>query len=134
MRRSGNKEQEMTQNPAFEIPSAMRDMAERNVEQARNAYGQFLEAARQAQELVSRSSEAMTAGVREVNEAAMRFTAQNMDASFTFARDLAQARDLKEALEMQQTFAQRQMDTYAQQAQELTRLMADAAQRAQPKR
>ena len=36
----------MADLPQFEIPEAMRDMAERNVDQARSAYGQFLEMAR----------------------------------------------------------------------------------------
>jgi hypothetical protein len=47
--------------------------------------------------------------------------------------DLARARDLREFLEIQQRYAQKQAMTYTQQAQELGRLMADAAQMAQRK-
>ena len=43
------------------------------------------------------------------------------------AFDLARVRDLKEAFELQQSFAKKQMEAYATQAQELTRLMAAAA-------
>jgi hypothetical protein len=63
----------------------------------------------------------------------LRFAEQNMDAGFQAASELARARDLKEYLEIQSKHAQRQMQTYAQQAQELGRLMSEVAQKAQPK-
>lgn len=121
----------MTDKPNVEIPEAVREMAERNVEQARAAYGQFADMARQAQDMVAKSSDAMASSAREVQSRAMRFAEQNVDASFAFARDLAKARDLTEYLEIQTRYAQRQMQAYTEQAQELGRLMADAAQRAQ---
>jgi phasin len=123
----------MTDKPAMEIPAAVRDMAERNVEQAHAAYTKFMEMARQAQDMVSKSSEAVTSSAREVQARALKYAQENMDASFAFASDLAKARDLKEFLEIQQRHAQKQVMTYTQQAQELGRLMADAAQMAQRK-
>jgi phasin len=119
----------MAQNPQFEIPAPVRDLAERNVEQAHQAYAQFMDAARKAQEMVAHSSEMMTTSARDVQDRAMRYTAANMEASFAFARDLARVRDLKEAFELQQSFAKKQMEAYATQAQELTRLMAAAAEK-----
>ena len=121
----------MADTPPFEIPGPMRDMAEKNVEQARQAYSQFMDMARQAQEMVTRSQGAMTDSAREVQGKAMRYAQDNLDASFNFASELARARDLKEAMEIQQRFAQRQMRTYAEQAQDLGRLMSDAAQKMQ---
>jgi len=123
----------MTDKPAMEIPAAMREMAERSVEQARSAYVQFMEMARQAQDMVSKSSDAVASSAREVQARALRYAQENMDSSFTFASDLARARDLREFLEIQQRYAQKQAMTYTQQAQELGRLMADAAQMAQRK-
>lgn len=121
----------MAEMPQFEIPEAMRDMAEQNVEQARTAYTQFLDMARQAQDMVAQSSNVMAQGAREIQAKAMRFAEQNMDANFAFVSDLARARDLKEYVEIQSRYAQRQMQTYSEQAQELGRLMADAAQKVQ---
>ncbi|HEU4377934.1 MAG TPA: phasin family protein [Hyphomicrobiaceae bacterium] len=123
----------MTDKPAMEIPAAMREMAERNVEQARSAYQQFMDMARQAQDMVTKSSDAVASSAREVQSRALRYAQENMDSSFTFASDLAKARDLKDFLEIQQRYAQKQAMTYTQQAQELGRLMADAAQMAQRK-
>ena len=37
----------MYDKPQFEFPEAVRELAERNVEQARSAYNQFMDMARQ---------------------------------------------------------------------------------------
>lgn len=121
----------MADLPQFEIPEAMRDMAERNVDQARSAYGQFLEMARQAQDLVSKSSDTMAQSAREIQIKAMRYAEQNMEANFAFVGDLAKARDLRDYMEIQSRHAQRQMQTYSEQAQELGRMMAEVAQKVQ---
>ena len=119
----------MTDKP-FEFPAALRDMAERNVEQARAAYSQFLAASRQVQDMMVRSSGAMTESVREVQTRAMMFAQQNLEAGFALASELARARDMKEYFEIQAKHAQRQMQAYTLQAQELSKLMAAAARRA----
>lgn len=123
----------MAETPPFEIPPHMRDLAEKNVEQARQAYGQFMEMARKAQDMMVRSSGAMAESAREAQGKALRYAQDNLDASFDFAANLARARDLKEAMEIQSRYAQRQMRSYAEQAQDLGRLMADAAQKMQPR-
>ena len=121
----------MADIPNMEIPDAVRQMTERNVEQARNAYSQMIEMARKAQDMVSRSSGAMTEAALEVQAKAMRFTEENIEANFKLAGELARARDMKDYFEIQSRHAQRQMQTYASQAQELGRLMTEAAQKAQ---
>jgi len=123
----------MADTPQFEIPPQMRELAEQNVTQARQAYNQFLDATKKAQDVVSRSAGAATDSAREAQSKAMRYTQDNMEANFDFASELAKAKDLKEAMEIQARYAQRQMQTYAQQAQDLGRLMADIAQKMQPK-
>jgi phasin len=123
----------MYDKPQFEIPEAVREMAERNVEQARSAYQQFMDMARQAQEMISKSQGAMAAGAMEIQQRAMRMAEQNIDSNFKFAHDLARARDLKEYLEIQTRHTQTQMKVYAEQAQDLGRMMAEAAEKARPK-
>ena len=123
----------MFEKPTMEIPDAVREMAERNVEQTRAAYNKFMEMARQAQSMATQSQGAMAVGALEIQQRAMRFTEQNINANFNLAADLARARDLREFIEIQTRHAQQQMQTYTQQAQELGRMMADAAQKAQPK-
>ena len=116
----------------FEIPSTVRDLASKSVEQAREGYHRFLEAARQAQEVVAKSTDVLTSGAREINEKAVKYTEANLQASFELAQRLVHAKDLKEALDIQSQFARQQMETFAHQAQELTRLVAQSAQKAAP--
>jgi phasin len=123
----------MYDKPQFEIPEAVRELAERNVEQSRSAYNQFMEMARKVQDSLSKSQGAMASGAMEMQARVAKFAEENIQASFAFASDLSRARDLKEYIEIQQRYAQKQMQAYAMQAQELGKLMTEAAQKAQPK-
>lgn len=125
----------MVQTPAFEIPQELRDMAEKNVEQARAAYGQFMDAMVQATGMwtMAMPSNAMTSGFKVVQERSIRFAKQNADAGFALATELASAKDIADVLAIQSRYAQTQMQAYALQAQELGRLMAEAAQTMQPR-
>jgi len=121
----------MPDMPQFEIPETVRELAERNVEQARTAYSQFLDMARQAQDAVAKSSDAVAQSAKDIQLQAMRYAQENIDASFEFAASVAKARDLKEYLDVQTRYAQRQMKTYSDQAQNLGRMLADVAQKVQ---
>ena len=123
----------MSDKSQFEIPEAVRELAERNVEQARSAYGQFMDMARKVQDTVAQSQGAMAAGAMELQSQMAKFAEDNIQASFRFASDLSRARDLKEYMEIQQRYAQKQMTAYAQQAQELGTLMSEATQKAKPR-
>jgi phasin len=115
----------------FEIPESMRDMAEQSVNQAKNAYDQFIEASRKAQEMVEKSSGAMLAGAREIQQKAMKFASENAQAGFDLANKLVKAKDLQEAIEIQNTFARQQMEAYSRQAKELTSMMSEVTKKAQ---
>jgi phasin len=116
----------------FEIPASVREIAGKSVEQARDAYNRFVDATRQAQDMVSRSAEVFTSGAREINERALQYTEANVAAGFEVANRLVKAKDLKEALDIQSQYARTQFELYTQQAQELSRIVAVAAQKAQP--
>ena len=122
----------MQYTPEFEIPATVREIAGRSVEQAKDAYGRFVDAAKQAQDMVAKSTDVMTTGAKEMNEKVFSFTEMNARAAFEVASRLAAARDVKEVLEIQTQFARSQMEAYAQQAQELARIVAASAQKAQP--
>ena len=124
----------MTQNP-FELPQQMRDLAENNVEQARVAFGQFMDATTQAMGMWSSglASNEMTSGFKIVQDRAIRFAKQNAEAGFALASDLTNAKDIQEVLSLQNRYVQVQMQSYAHQAQELGRLMAEALQGMQPR-
>jgi hypothetical protein len=123
----------MSEMPNMEIPDAVRQMAEKNLEQARAGYTQLLDMMRKAQETFGRSSDAMTGATLDLQAKMIRFTQENVEASFRLASELAKARDVKDYFEIQSRHAQLQMHNYALQAQELGRLVAEVAQKAQPR-
>ena len=119
----------MTQNP-FEMTQQIRELAKKNVEQARAAYGQYMDAMRQAMGIWSKGipENQMTSGFKVVQDRAIGFAKQNAEAGFALAADLAKAKDIAEMMSMQNRYAQTQMQSYALQAQELSRLMTEAVQ------
>ena len=120
----------MVSRSPFDVPEPIRELAEKNVAQARAAYGQFMDAMAQAVEMWSRAmpSNDVTAGFKVAQERAIRFAKQNAEACFALASELANAKNIQDMLAIQSRYAQTQMQTYALQAQELGRLMTEAAQ------
>jgi hypothetical protein len=116
--------------PPFEFPQQLRELTERNVEHARTAYGQFMDAFSQAMGTWAKAapSNAMTTGLKVVQDRAVAFAKQNGEACFNLASELANAKDITDVLGIQSRHAQQQMQAYTLQAQELTRLMMEAAQ------
>lgn len=124
----------MTQNH-FQVPQQVRDLAEKNVDQARTAYGQFMDAMTQATSMWSTALPAneMTTGFKAVQDRAAKFAKQNADAAFALASDLAKAKDIQQVFALQSQYAQAQMQAFTAQGQELGQFMAEAAQKMQPR-
>ncbi|MEO1695390.1 MAG: phasin family protein [Pseudomonadota bacterium] len=120
----------MNKPPEFEIPEHVRDMAEQNVTQTRAAYEQFLDMARQAQDMAAQSQGALMQSMLDVQGKALSFAEKNTDAHFKLATELARAKNLQQYVEIQTRHAQAQMQTFNDQAQELGRMMSAAAQKA----
>jgi hypothetical protein len=115
----------MADKQMFEIPEEMRDFAEKNVEQARVAYGQFMEFMSQAMNAWS-STGPEAANFKAFQERAIAFAKENAERSFALASDLAKAKDMQEVVTLQSRYVQTQMQTFGIQAQQLSWLMADA--------
>ena len=125
------KVEQMANNQPFDIPQQFRDIAEKNVEQASAAYGQFMNAMTQAMSMWwgAMPPNEMTSGFKAVQDRAVRFAKQNADAGFALASSLANAKDIQDVISLQTHYAQSQMQTYALQAQELGRLMAESVKK-----
>jgi len=126
----------MTDKPSFEVPPELREMAEKNVEQARAAYGQFMDFLTQATTAWSNSpgNAEMAGGFKAVQERAIGFAKENAERSFALASELARAKDVREVVTLQSRYAQTQMQTFGIQAQQLSWLMADALRNMQSKK
>jgi hypothetical protein len=124
----------MVQNQPFEMPQELRELAEKSVEQARATYAQFMDAMTQAMGVWSTApSNVMTSGFKDVQELAIRFAKENAEAGFALASELANAKDIPGVITLQSRYAQTQLQSYARQAQELGRLMAEAVRSMKPK-
>jgi len=120
----------MAHTSPFEVPEPIRELAEKNVAQARATYGQFMDAMAQAIGVWAKAmpSNEVTSSFKTIQERAIRFAKQNGEAGFALASELAGAKNIQDMLAIQSRYAQTQMQAYALQAQELGRLIAEATQ------
>ena len=123
----------MAQPPGFEIPQQLRELTEKNLEQARAGYGQFMDAMNQAMGFWTQAAptNATAGGFKVVQDRAVKFAKQNAEAWFSLASELTKAKDLTDVMGIQARHAQTLLQTYALQAQELSRLTMEALQSGQ---
>ena len=119
----------MAENKPFEIPTQVRELAEKNIDQARKFYDQWMEGISQVMNMWSSTPAGeMVPGFDSLRERANKFAKDNAEAAFAQAEKLAQAKDVQDLLTLQSHYAQAQMRSYATQAPELGRLMTTAMQ------
>jgi len=115
----------------FEVPAEMRALAEKSVEQARQAFDGFVSAAHQAVSTADRHAAGVRAGAQEMGNLAVRLAESNVAASFDFAQRLVRAKDTEEMLALQTEYVKSQMAKLNDQAKELsqqaTKLVTPAA-------
>ena len=103
-----------------EIPQAIRELAAKNLDQAQALCTKLFDGARKAQETMKTALPAnpMLEGLSGVQERALKFAEQNIDASFSLAKELSQAADLTEVMQIQNKHVQQLLRSYSAQAQE----------------
>ena len=117
-------------------PFELRKLTETNVEQARAAYAQFVDAMTQAMDLCLNAmpQNEMTAGLKVVQGQVIRFGKQNIEAGLNLASDLANATSFPEMLDLQTTYAQTQLHIFRYQTAEFAQLMAKVKWNLQPRK
>ena len=122
----------MSRTDPFEVPPEMRALAEKSVEQARQAFEGFISAAQRAATAFGAPAESATKGARSLSEKTMTFAARNIANSFEFAQRLMRAKNVEEMLHLQADYIKTQMEALAEQAKELSaytgQMTADAPQ------
>ncbi len=103
----------------FQIPPEMRAIAEKSVEQAKQAVEGFISAAQRTASALEGQAETARKGAKDVGGKAMGFVEQNIATSFDFAQKLVRAKDVQEMLELQASFVRTQMQALTEQAKEL---------------
>ena len=122
----------MTYNTQTAIPQAIREIAAKNIDQARAGYNQLLDSVQKAQEMMTAMipSNPALQGLIQAQERVTKFARQNVEAGFSLADELTKAETLPEMLQIQSKHAQLQMQAYAHQAKEFTTEVTGATQRA----
>ena len=116
----------MNNNLNLEIPSEVREFAEKTVEQARKAFDSFVAAAQKATAQSEAAAESMTASAKEVSSKAIGFAEANVKAAFDLAEKLVQAKDPKEILAIQSEYLKSQVASVQEQA----KVLGDAVKKA----
>lgn len=113
--------------PSYQIPTEVRDFAEKSVEQARKAFEGFSDAAHKAIASVEASPIPVHSGAKDVGEKAFSFAEANVKAAFDLAQKLVHAKDPQEVLELQAEFVKAQLGVIQAQTQELGAAFQKAA-------
>lgn len=106
-----------TRNP-FEVPTEMRDLASRSVEQARKAFDTFIGAAHKSAALGDTASNPVQQSLADATKRTVAFAQTNVKAAFELAEKLAQAKTVEEVMKAQGEFMQNQAKTLQSQMQE----------------
>jgi phasin len=108
----------------FEIPADMRALAEKSVEQAKQAFDIFISAAQHAVNTAETQAASAQAGAKEMGELAIGFAERNIASTFAFAQKLLQAREPKDVLALHSEYVNSQIATLTDQAKELSKRAA----------
>jgi len=106
------------QTRQFEVPTEMRDFAEKSVEQARRAFDGFMSAAQRAADTMENAGSTVQASAKDATRRSFTYAEQNVAAAFDLAQRLVRARDMQEAMQIQAEFVRSQFNAMQSQVKE----------------
>lgn len=129
---TGNKEGYVAEASGmkYEVPTEMRDFAEKSVDQARKAFDGFLGAAHKAVDTFHGSSNTMQSSASDATRKTLSYAEQNISAAFDHAQKLVRVADVQEAMKLQADFARTQFAAMQTQLKELGEIAQSAARTA----
>lgn len=117
----------VTPGKPYEIPSEMRDFAEKSVEQARKAFEGFVGAAQKAATVADDATGNAQATAKNMGAKVFGYAEANVSAAFDHAQKLVRAKDAQEALNLQAEYIRSQMTAIQTQAKEIGALVQKSA-------
>jgi len=109
------------------VPEAVRSMAEQTVNQSREAYEKAKDAMEDAVGVMEKSIDQAGQGAVAWNRKVIDLAQTNLNTGFDYAKDLAGAKNVAELMELQTTFARKQFEALAAQAEEVRTLATKIA-------
>jgi phasin len=114
------------------VPESVRALAEKTVNQSREAYERGKDALEEAIDALERSFDAAGQGATAFNRKMIDLAQRNLNSAFDLAKGMAGCKNLAEIVELQSTFIRHQFDVFANQASEIraltTKIAADTAE------
>ena len=92
-----------------ELPESVGDLVKASIEQAKRAFDTFVSTNEKTWKSLEHSSLATTQSLQSLNEKIADITRKNADSNFQLAIDLAEARDVQQAVELQNLHARTQI-------------------------
>lgn len=117
----------MSNKPVYEVPTEMRDFAEKSVDQARKAFDGFMGAAQKAAEQVQGTAETARASATDASTKVMAQAEASITAAFDHAQKLVRAKDLNEVMALQGDFVKAQMAAFQSQMKDIGTAVQKAA-------
>jgi phasin len=111
----------------FEVPTDLRDFAERSVEQARKAFEGFVSVAQKTAGAVDSAQATMQANVKSASHQALSYAEKNVNAAFDLAHKLVKAKDPQEAFSLQSEYLKTQIASLQEQAKEIGSMIQKSA-------
>lgn len=108
--------------PTMEVPEAMREFAEKGVQQAKDAYDRIKTAAEEATNMLEDTYATASKGAAEFNLKALDALRANFNASFDYMQQLMGVKTLSEAVELSASHVRKQFDALTAQGKELSSL------------
>ena len=109
------------------VPESVRALAEKTVNQTREAYERGKEALEESIDALERSFDAAGQGATAFNRKLIDIAQRNLNSAFDLAKSLAGAKNLAEIVELQSAFIRSQFDVFASQAGEIRALTSKIA-------
>ncbi|WP_294536953.1 phasin [uncultured Rhodoblastus sp.] len=106
-------------NLNLEIPTEVREFAEKTVDQARKAFDSYVAAAQKATAQSEAAASTLASSAKELNAKAITFAETNVKAAFDLADKLVKAKDPKEFLSIQSEYLKSQVASVQEQAKAL---------------
>lgn len=112
---------------SLEVPAAVREMAEKSVQSAREAYEKMKVSAEETTDLLEDTYSTASKGVAEYNAVALESLRTNVNAAFDFVGALFAAKSVSEAVEISTGHLRKQFDVLSAQTKELSTLAQKVA-------
>jgi phasin len=113
--------------PNMEMPAAFREMAEKGVEQTRDAYAKAKVASEEAADLLENTYEAAAKRAADYNRKLIEITRTNTRAAFDYAHELLGVKSPSEFIELSTAQMRKQFDIASAQNKELCELAQEIA-------